>query len=187
MLTEKTKSVRRDFVLCLFFIFFWLFPIFYTGLTHKKISFLPRYITYFQSISNLFTNAVPVWPMPYIQIQLNNSQEWLTLKESDYFQAETFGYRTRLFEALYYGTNIIDYEKKTQRTREEMAQWIARRYEALYRPNQPVTAVRFVAGLYWLDPKKKPNGHWQLINLKSFRPQDIYVLSVHPIGKSNAQ
>src|SRR4051812_14839458 len=98
----------QDYVCGIVFLIVWLLPVAWTGLTLKKISFLPRVVTYFHNIGNLFTYAVPVWPLPYIQAKQQGSDEWITLPEDEYFRLKTFGFRTRFFEALYFGTNIKD-------------------------------------------------------------------------------
>ncbi len=176
-----SKNDAKPILSCLFFLVFWIVPILYTGLTQRKIAFFPRTIRYFQSVGNLFTHRVDVWPMPYIQVLLAGEENWKTLLEKDYFPMETFGYRTRLFEALYYATNILDYDRKTQATRAEIARWIAKRYAQLNPGALPVQFVRFVAGLHFMDPREPPAGHWQPPPYESFPEEKTYILSSHDV------
>ena len=181
MALAAEKAGKKDVFFCLFFVFFWIIPVIYNGLTQKKISFFPRGLSYFQSISGLFTHSVPVWPMPYIQIRLTGEADWQTLREADFFRLKTFGYRTRFFEALYYGTNIKDYARRSRDTQKELADWIARRYQKLNPQSKRIAAVRFIAGLYFIDPKAQPVAHWENLPLKTFSPEKVYVLSEHTI------
>ena len=165
----------------LFFLVFWIVPIITTCLTQRKIVFFPSTVRYFQSIGNLFTHRVDVWPMPYIQVLPAGEENWKTLPERDYFQMETFGYRTRLFEALYYATNIPDYDRKTQATRAEIALWVAKRYAQLNPGAPAVHFVRFVAGLHGVNPREPPAGHWQPPHYESFPEEKTYILSFHDV------
>ena len=179
--SDGIPVAKKDIVGCVFFLLFWIIPVFYTGLTHHKILFFPRYVTYFQNIGNLFTHAVPVWPMPYIQVQLAGDPTWRTLAEEDFFRLWTFGYRTRFFEAVYYGTNIPDYERKSSQTQVELARWVARRYERLHPGSPAPEKIRFVAGLYYVQKDHPPSGHWRLPPVESFPADHIYVLSTHDV------
>lgn len=90
----------------------------------------------------------------------------------------TFGYRTRLFEALYLADNNA---QKSFAVQKELADWAAQRYELRYQ-NAKVTSVRFVAGLHRNDMKKIPEGYWQKPSFESFAPADTYELSRHIIN-----
>ncbi len=175
------RPTPKDLCLCVFFLLCWTLPTLYTGLTLKKIQLFPSFVRYLQSIGNLFTHSVPVWAMPYIQVRLEGETAWRTLPEKEYFRLKTFGYRTRFFEILYFGTNIVDYERKTQDTRAQLAQWVAQRFRKLYPKSPAPVEVRFVAGLYVVDSQKPPQGHWKLIGLGSFREDQIDVLSTHAV------
>lgn len=167
---------KLDAFLCLFFILFWLLPASYTNLTKKTVPFFPPFISALHGTANLFTQANYIWPTPYIQVLPVGSARWVTLREEDYFPMQTFGYRTRLFEALYLG---VDDAAKTRSVREELARWVAGQYRA--RTSMPVKAVRFVAGLFRVSQHNKPKGHWRTPDLKTFFPNDVYEISRHEI------
>ena len=170
---------KLDAFLCLFFILFWLLPAVYANLTKKAVPFFPKWLSALHSTSNLFTQANYIWPAPYIQVLPAGSARWVTLREEDYFPMQTFGYRTRLFEALYLG---VDDPAKSRAVQEELARWVAGRYRA--QTALPVKAVRFVAGLYRVRPDNAPQGHWQTRDLKTFSPNDVYEISRHEITQT---
>ena len=180
--SPELKVTKKDFLCCFLLILVWVIPVIYTGLTHRKILLFPSGVRYFQSIGDLFTKRVHVWPMPYIQILRQGDQTWMTLPEEEYFRLKTFGYRRRLFEVLYYATNIPDYERKSSHTQAELARWIAKRYTKLYPGNPKPLAVRFVAGLYFVNPQNPPTGHWQPPAYEAFPKDKTYVLSTHDLS-----
>jgi len=101
------------------------------------------------------------------------------LPERDYFQMETFGYRTRLFEALFLAKSQ---ETKGLAIQKELAGWIAKRYTRLH-PGQPKPrAVRFVAGLRRANLENVPSKRWQTTPLESFAKEDLYIISTHRIA-----
>ncbi len=182
----EVKITKKDFLCCFVLIVGWVIPIIYTGLTHRKILLFPSAVRYFQTIGDLFTHRVQVWPMPYIQIRTEANPGWMTLPEEDFFRLKTFGYRTRLFEVLYYATNVPDYERKSHETQAELAQWIAKRYTKLYPGNPKPVAVRFVAGLHFADPQNPPQGHWQPPSYEAFPKDKTYILSTHDVRTDHA-
>lgn len=184
---SELRITKKDFLCCAFLIVVWVFPIIYTGLTLRKINLFPSCIRYFQSIGALFTHRVNIWPMPYIQILREGESTWLTLPEEEYFRLKTFGYRTRLFEALYYATNIPDYERKSYQTQAELARWVAERYRQLHPGDPKPVSVRFVAGLHFADPQNPPAGHWQPPPYESFPKDKTYILSTHDVRRRNVR
>lgn len=174
--SEESPIGRKDLAMGIFFLVFLLVPLLFVNLTHKKLKFLPPSLSFFYSTSRLFTNANYIWPMPYIQVRMEGDDRWMTLPQEDYFKMETFGYRTRLFEALYLALNDA---QKSNAVREEMALWIRRRYQMLH-PGQPVpVALRFVAGLQRARPDAVPRGHWEKPPFAKFAKEDTYVISEH--------
>ena len=173
---------KLDAFLCLFFILFWLLPAGTTNLTKKAVPFFPPFVSALHSTSNLFTQANYIWPAPYIQALPAGSARWVTLREEDFFPMQTFGYRTRLFEALYLG---VDDPVKSRAVREELARWVAGRYRA--RTGLPVKTVRFVAGLTRVRQDNPPRGHWRTPDLKTFSPDDVYEISRHEITDAAGQ
>jgi len=168
---------KLDVFLCLFFIFFWIIPQAYTNFTASKVPIFPKFITAIHSTSKLFTQANYVWPMPYIQIQLTEDSQWVDVDEGMFFQMPTFGYRTRLFEALYLATSDSN---KILPVQKELAYWIAQKYKSIY-PSKSIGYVRFVAGLNRAELNKKFEGRWANSPLDSFSQKDIYEISRHKI------
>lgn len=168
------KSNKLDVILCLFFLIVWILPLLYSNVTKSKIPLFPSFWQTVTSTSNLFTRANYVWPVPYMQVQLQPDGEWLTLPEEDYFPMRTFGYRTRLFEALYLA---VQDDEKSLAVQRELAQWIVRRY-AQANGRAPV-AVRFIAGLHRSQWGQVLDGHWRTPPLYTFPDSDVYVLSRH--------
>lgn len=190
MINKRTKDVqvygvsvpKKDLVCCLLFIIFWLIPYFYSNITLKKLPFYPSFINYVLRTSNLFTMAVYTWPMPYIQIMREGEQDWITLPEKDFFRMPTFGYRTRLFELLYFAQDLPD---KSLAAQQELAGWVARGYLQKNQGKKKPLAVRFVAGLYQADLNFLPKGHWEQPPFESFPTEHTYVLSVHSLTTAN--
>jgi len=146
---------------------------------------MPKNLSDWQSISNLFPLAVPVWPALYVQGRHKNSDEWITLKEEDYFAMPTFGYRTRLFEAIYYPTSITDYKRKTQGTRQELAAYVAQKYSQIHKNQPALSGVRFAVGLFHVDPKSPPQSHWTIPPFESWPEEQRHILSTHIIDENN--
>jgi hypothetical protein len=169
---------KKDLVCCLCFMIFWLGPYFYSNITLKTLPFYPSFTNYVLRTSNLFPVAVYVWPMPYIQILSAEEGGWITLPEENFFRMQTFGYRTRLFELLYFAKNLPD---KSSATQEELARWVAGRYLELNQGKGKPLAVRFVAGLYRADPNFFFKGRWETLPFESFSKDNTYVLSTHRI------
>ena len=163
----------------------WLIPFVYTNLTIKKIKFLPSFLTYLYSTSNLFTKANYIWPIPYIQVWDQNIKEWITLPEEEYFPMQTFGYRSRLFEALYLALPENDQNRKIfNGIRREMAQWIAGRYATLNAHQPKPQTVRFIAGLYQAQENKAPEGFWQKPPASNFLDKDdVYIIGTFKFDK----
>ena len=112
--------------------------------------------------------------MVYIQIQDAPGGNWSTLPEEEYFQMQTFGYRTRLFELLYYAT---DWPQRADAAKRELAFWIADRYKEKYPTRPAPVAVRFVAGLHRADPEKLPQGRWKKPSFEDFQKDDTYEIA----------
>lgn len=177
--TEESRPLKPnplDAGLCLLFLAFWIVPLMTVNLTKRKIPFYPGFMAALTSTSNLFTKANYLWPVPYIQVQTREGGVWETLKEEDYFRMPTFGYRTRLFEALYLAT---DDPHDSAGIQKEIARWVAREYAA--RTGRVPFAVRFVAGLQRARPGERIDGPWRTPPLQSFAPSDVYELSRHPV------
>ena len=170
-----------DLLFCLFFILFWLLPQLYTNFSRRSLPFFPKFLTAFHSTSNLFTQANYLWPMPYIQVLPKGGSQWQTLREEDYFRMPTFGYRSRLFEALYLG---VDDPQKSADIQKEIALWVAQRYHTLY--GLAPKAVRFVAGLHRAAPGKKFTGHWQMPPFNTFAAENVYEISRHDLSEKGS-
>ena len=177
--TGRQRHNKLDAFLCLFFILFWLIPASYTNLTKKAVPSFPLFISALHSTSNLFTQANYIWPAPYIQVLPKGSARWVTLREEEYFPMQTFGYRTRLFEALFLA---VDDPVKGSVVREELARWVAQQYRA--RTALPVKSVRFVTGLFRVSQDNAPQGHWRTPDLNTFSANDVYEISRHEITQT---
>jgi len=174
--SDQPATRKLDLFFCLLFILFWIVPFTYSNLTKKKVSFFPSFISAILSTSNLFTRANYIWPVPYMQVLLEEEGRWITLNEEDYFSMPTFGYRTRLFEALYLAVNEPEKSLAVQR---ELAYWVALRHQVLN--NALPISVRFVSGLYRVKPGKRIHGHWQKPPLNTFAGEGIYEISRHAV------
>jgi len=172
---------KKDIVLGFCFLLFWIVPLLMTNLTLAKVPLLPRFITYLYSTSNLFTRATTIWPTIYIQMQFQDDGSWQTLSIEDYFNLETFGYRTRLFEFIYLATNIPDYQKVTEDVRQDLADWIAKQYVSQNASNPRPQSLRFVGGLYKPTKDNLPLGRWKRETLDSFAQSDTYIISTHEL------
>jgi len=164
----------KDLICFLGIVLFWLLPSCHTGLTTNQLFQLPPLVTYFHMPGGLFITANPNWPMPHIQVQFYGNPQWKTLPESDYFQMQAFGYRSRLYEILY----PADYHLQTYyKIQEELAVWIRKRYIALHQGMEKPIAVRFAAGVYRAKGDYVPQGHWIKRPFDSFSKENQYVIS----------
>lgn len=175
---------RKDLLSFLLFIFIWIIPITYTGLSNKDMPFFPRTLCYLQRIAMLFTHSIESWPVYYIQVKLDDGKQWITLKEEDYFRLKPFGYRSRLHQILYYSKDSVGFpkgkEKSSERQR-EMAFWIAKKFESLHPQRSKVDAVRFVVAFYHIQKASAIKGRWIKPPLGAFPAEHTLVLSTHQI------
>lgn len=178
------KTIRiKDILSFSFFLIFWIVPLLYVNLSKQEIAFFPRTLTYFQRVGLLFTDGIERWPNYYIQALPENSQDWITLPENDYFRLQPFGYRTRLNQMLLpfvqYAYGYQHWHTTRMERNEEVAVWIKNRYEKLY-PYQPrLKAVRIVLAWYDMNESTPVYGHWRQPPLESFPKDKVSVLSTH--------
>jgi len=165
-----------------FFLFIWIIPMAYTGLTNIDFPLMPRVLTYWQRTSFLFPYGIKSWPVYYIQAQFEGEPKWTTLDESQFFKLKPFGYRTRLHQFFYARKDISDYahgnETELNRQR-ELALWVQKRYQQLHTDAKPITKVRFIAGFYIVGDDPAPRGHWQKPELEFFSKHLRRIISTH--------
>ena len=180
---------KKDFFSCIFFIFFWLIPLIFIGFSNKPFPGLPRSFYHLSKMFLLFENSARKWPIYYIQILHQNSQQWITLPEEEYFPLQFFGYRSRLQRFLVpvreYGMSDQEVQGINKDRQAELADWIAARYYRLHRDQSSLAAVRFVIAFYSIDPfpgeRKLFLGHWKNPPLYLFAPEKIQILSTHTV------
>ncbi|OGX27319.1 MAG: hypothetical protein A3D10_05140 [Omnitrophica WOR_2 bacterium RIFCSPHIGHO2_02_FULL_48_11] len=156
----------------------------YIGLTKKEISFFPRPLCYLQRVAFLFTNGIQQWPVYYFQALPENSEDWITLREEEYFQLQPFGYRTRIYQMfLPFVHYAMGYESQWQKTslerNEELAAWLKQRYEAIHPQSLRLKAIQFVVVYYDINENFSLEGHWRPPPLEFFAPEKIKILSTH--------
>ena len=180
---KNSEILYKDLFLCFFFMIFWIIPIAYVGLRAKDISFLPRTFNYLYRLSFLFTHRAEVWPIYFIQVLPENSQEWITVNEEEYFHLKPFGYRTRLNQLLMKTHYSMGFNKEWNQTRdarhEELARWIAKRYSKIYPQKEKIQAVRILEAEYPIEANRPYQGRWRQPPLSFFSEKQIKVMSMH--------
>jgi len=164
----------RDRISFSLFVLLWLIPLLYRGLTERALPGMPRLLKYLHNASCLFTESVKHWRVDYVQVQLSENGEWLTIPEEAYFQMQPFGHdRTRLHRFM-----DLSLSKAGFARRAELAAWLRQRYTS-HHPSHPIpVAVRFVVGQY-LIRREPPAGRWHKPPLEAFRPKETVILSTH--------
>lgn len=173
-----TPTRKKDVACLLFFLFLWTAPHIYTNLTGRPVPFFPKPLNNLYRTSYLFTRANFHWPMLYIQVQYDNGP-WQTLPEEEYFAMRPFGYRSRLFEAVF----PPEYsESKSLQIQKDIAGWVYRRYQRMHPDKKVFRRLRLAAGLHTARPGQGVSGHWQKPAPETFGDQ-LHVLSVHEFTK----
>lgn len=166
----------RDITLATAFFFVWLVPITYTGLTKSVVPHANIYMNHMYRVACLFTTRVRSWTHYYIQVKLEDQEDWTSVPTSDYAKLEPFGHRTRFDPMFGYS-----YKSSAGTLRRlKMAEFIKKRYEALYPEDADIASVRFMrVTIRSGDPRiAKPKGHWVKPPLESFPEKEhIFVFS----------
>ena len=132
------------------FSLFWLVPITFSGLAHRRMPGTPRLLYQTTNVSCLFVSSAPYVPQQYIQVLLPGHRDWVTEEDGHYLRMSPFGYRTRYDELL--RKNLDNRQAMT-----ELADYVYRRHAM--RTRVAPEAVRFVTGIVLPDPK--PEGHFR--------------------------
>jgi len=178
------KVSKRDIFGLSLALILWIIPITYSGIFSKNMPGFPRTFCYLQRIAMLFTHSIESWPIYYVQVKSYSSDQWITLREENYFRLKPFGYRTRLFTILYFSKDSLGFQKGIDRDaarREELAQWIATRYARLNPNESDIESVQFVAAFYNTQEGKAVQGRWHRPRLDSFTKDQTMVISKHDI------
>jgi len=153
------------------FLVLWLLPMAYRGVTGNRqlIPAYPVFLRYLHVSSCLFTHRAGFWPVLYMQLQFSPSDHWTTLPDDPFFQMSPFGYRVRLDE--FYRMKMYRYPL----AREELARWIAGRYQQLHPHEAAPTGFRIVLGRYQ-SRSNVPPGQWTKPLMDAFSPEDLTIL-----------
>ena len=162
----------------------------------EKYGPFTQYLNNQYRVSCLFTNSVKVWKNFYAQVQLEGQEAWLSFSEEEFAPMHCFGYRTRM-KRMYNETSQLLRQKSHQRAknkcaycrqltlrRDEMATFVARRYEEVNPGRGPVARVRFVEVVYSVGSEEiaKPKGHWRVPPLDEVPANRRRVRSTHEVA-----
>ena len=202
-----------DFLKAGVFVLFWILPIMYVNLTNSRVDFkkitgflnsplenksnFSLYMNNQYRVACLFTNSVAQWKNLYAQIQLQGADDWIAFDEAEYAPMHCFGYRTRIKRLYNESKLLLDQPghrkaknrcgscKQMTRRREDMAAFIARRYEEVFPESPPVRRVRFVEAIYKVGQKEiaKPAGHWRVLPLDDVPEEQRRVRSTHVVAE----
>jgi hypothetical protein len=155
------------------FLVLWAFPV----LWHGAVSGRPlpgdlRRLHTCHDVACLFSDRPSAWNTYYVQVR-RSTPVWETLDVSPYFAMEPFGYRTRLHRFL------INWGPEAEARREELAQWLFARHQALAPEARPLTALRFAYTWTVPDPARPPTGAWRPPRIEEVPANRLRVLSVH--------
>ena len=181
--TEKVKYVRkRDYLVNVLLIVFWLIPLAYTGGCGKTVPYFGKYLNYSYGVAALFTTKMTYWKNLYVQIKTNENPEWVIVDEYKYFPMNPFGHRTRLSRGYNHSFRFDAARHKGigKSRRKEIAEFIRSRYEQ-DNPGIKVTEMRFIHVLQYVGEPElaDPKGHWEQPPLSTFPEARWKVMSTH--------
>lgn len=130
----------------------------------------------------LFTNRVNRWENYYYQVQVEGSDKWITLDESNYARLKPFGYRTRLTRVM---SSIQG--GRYPKIRDRLADFIKRRYARVHPDQPPVVALRVKYAVYRVGDEVllNPKGPWEIPPLEEveesrlYQLDDVYIYADH--------
>ncbi|MDC0718408.1 hypothetical protein [Nannocystis bainbridge] len=172
------RPLRRDVAAALLVLVVWLVPIGQGAIQAAPATWWPTIVRDLGSISCLFRHRPESVPYFFMQVLREGRREWEPVDERALFPMEPFGYRTR-FDRF-----MERFGAKHEASRLDLARWVADRDRTLNPKQNPVVAVRFLAGSQKIDPARPPVGHWQK---PEPTPQTVRVLSSHDLREETGR
>lgn len=172
----------RDRIAVAGFLLGFLLPMVARSSVHPRpLPGSPALLSQLHSIACLFTHKPDGWSSYYVQVRFADTQQWLTLDQSELFGLQPFGRRTRMHRLL------AAWRAKPSRKTQHMARWIVEHHASLH-PEQPrPEAIRFARG--WMIPSiaQPPRHGWQHPDWLDYPPRQRRVIVTYIVDELPAE
>ena len=146
----KTSEHRHislyGLVMSILFLVLFIVPMSLTGAVQAKLYHIPAPLRNQYRISCLFTHASRTWDTAHYEVRLAGQLRWKEGPLEGFFDLDIFGYRTRfnrIVGASRYKNKRGEVYGKNKLRLQEMAHFIAKRWETLHPEDPLVQEVRF--------------------------------------------
>lgn len=191
---------RRDLVIALVFVVFWLAPVLYEGTVRSPLhAWLPDGCHDQYRTTCLFTSEPTHKLEFYVQGSVRGGR-WITLKDSEYTPMQPFGYVNRNWALMHSLNNIVleqhwlDAQPRTDENREDLAEqeralelrrppgrelaaWYRARYSGKHPEAPALSDVRFLAVWHPVGSEiATPAGHWRRSEVEDIPEERVSVI-----------
>lgn len=154
-MSEPARPRPIDVAALALFGLLWLVPMAWVGFRGGSPERWPTQARDFYSVSCLFGTASERVSVFYVQVRRDGRSGWEDFDESEYFQLEPFGHRTRFDRFM----ARFGYQPDSELARAELARWLAVADRARHPELPRILAVRFVWGDVVIA-EQPPTGRW---------------------------
>jgi hypothetical protein len=171
---KQPKPRLRDRVAVAGFLLAFLLPMVLRSTVHPApLPGSPGLLSQLHAIACLFTHKPDGWSSYYVQIRDADTQRWQTLDQSELFELQPFGRRTRMHRLL--GA----WKAKPSRKTRHMARWIVEQHSSSHPEQARPDAIRFTRA--WMIPsvEQPPQQGWAHPDWFAVPPQRRRVIATY--------